>query len=77
MSKEYRSDYEDDSSKSPNPCIKRIFYYKYRECFFKSPTSKPRETSSIHSSRTSLNFPDIRRFDAYGTPIKEAVERTK
>ena len=48
-------------------------YYKYRECFFKSPSPKPlrRENSSIHTSRTSLNFPDIRRFDAYGTPIKK------
>ena len=75
MSKEFHSDYEDDTTKSPNTRTKRISSYKYRKCFFKSPTAKPlqprRENSSVITSRTSLNLPDIRRFDAYGTPIKK------
>ena len=75
MSKEFHSDYEDNATKSPNTRTKRISSYKYRECFFKSPTAKPlqprRENSSAITSRTSLNLPDIRRFDAYGTPIKK------
>ena len=75
MSKEFHSDYEDDITKSPNTRTKRISSYKYRKCFFKSPTAKPlqprRENSSLITSRTSLNLPDIRRFDAYGTPIKK------
>ena len=75
MSKEFHSDYEDDTTKSPHTRTKRISSYKYRKCFFKSPTAKPlqprRENSSVITSRTSLNLPDIRRFDAYGTPIKK------
>ena len=75
MSKEFHSDYEDDTTKSPHARTKRISSYKYRKCFFKSPTAKPlqprRENSSVITSRTSLNLPDIRRFDAYGTPIKK------
>ena len=35
MSKEFHSDYEDDTTKSPNTRTKRISSYKYRKCFFK------------------------------------------